>query len=73
MGGPLPKFHVANTFPSDIPDLVLTKSVFYLCCPGPCWAALLRAAFPLHLHVGCLPFLHLYLSSVVVFYSLVMV
>ena len=31
---PLPNHHVANP-PFDIPELLLTTSIFYLCCPGP--------------------------------------
>lgn len=41
MVAPLLNLHMANTFTSQIPELILAKSIFYRCCPGPCWAVLL--------------------------------
>ena len=51
MAGPLLNLHVANTLPTNIPELILTKSMFYLCCPGPCCTAP-WGFFPLHLPVS---------------------
>jgi hypothetical protein len=34
-GWATPNLHVANTLRSDIPELILIKSILYLCCPGP--------------------------------------
>ena len=33
MVGPLLNLHVADTLPSNIPELILTKSIFHLCYP----------------------------------------
>lgn len=46
MSGPLLNLHVANTLPSDIPELTLTKSRFYSCYPAPFRAALLGPPAP---------------------------
>lgn len=32
---------VAGPLPSNIPEFIRTKHVFYLCCPGPRWASFL--------------------------------
>lgn len=52
MVGPFLNLHMANTIPSDIPELLLTKSIFYLCYPGPYWAAPLGVLFPLYSYIS---------------------
>lgn len=58
MTGPLLNLYVANTLPSDIPELTLTKSIFYPCCPGCFWSAswaTLLSPLPFSLSLPYLP------------------
>ena len=59
MTGSLLNLHVANTLPSIISELTLSKSIFYLCCPRLFWTALLEPLSPLHPHFSHLSLLNL--------------
>lgn len=53
--------HGRCTLLSDIPELTLSKSVFYLCCLLPSGAPSRGAAFPLHLYFSRLTLLLLHI------------
>lgn len=66
MARPFPNSTWLTHSPPIFLELILIKSIFYLCCPGPYWSAHPPgAAFPLHLHVSCLSLSLLYLSALV--------